>query len=609
MQPPLRVIPALASAHLRHEWILTLCLVIALAAVIAPLLVLLGLKYGTIELMRDRLVEDPIFRELRPAQTREYAPDWFLEVETWPGTGFVTPTVLPLSSILHAVHPHSNDVILLDLIPTAPNDPLLLENGARIPVDGECVLTTQAARELGVNTGDWLDVRITRSRGGVTEAATTRLQVIGVLAPRAGSLSRIYAPFDFVLDVEAYKEGYGAPERGWSGDIPEPFLSFDGVILLLPEALTPIERTGLIINTGFAHITSVELDYVQQQLALSVDTDWHAYRLYVPGATVTISNMRAVQQKLRGRGSHLLPYVQGITFYTENDEALSPVGVSLTTRQANELSVQPTPWGGFDPNTLDGARLTQGLLPARVSAQQMPIRVAGVNELSFVLQGIATTDSKQTELIVPIELLGIVRTAMQRGVVYQDEQQRFVMTRGGYRGFRLYARSIDDVAGLYQRLQDQGIEVIAEVETIERIRTLDAGLQRLFWLIALLGVSGGTAVLIASLYAAVERRRRDLGILRLNGLSRRAVFFFPVVQALWIALLGLITSLAGYLALASLINYTFASDLAPGERFCTLPPSYIFMAGVSTLVLAILASLAAAWRTTRIDPAEAVREH
>src|SRR5690606_39362760 len=61
-QRPLRLVSALAAHSLRHEWILTLCLVIALAAVIAPLLVLLGLKHGTIETLRDRLVEDPVFR-------------------------------------------------------------------------------------------------------------------------------------------------------------------------------------------------------------------------------------------------------------------------------------------------------------------------------------------------------------------------------------------------------------------------------------------------------------------------------------------------------------------------------------------------------------------
>ena len=43
-----RFVLELALADLRHEWVLTLCMVLALAAVIAPLMLLMGLKYGTI---------------------------------------------------------------------------------------------------------------------------------------------------------------------------------------------------------------------------------------------------------------------------------------------------------------------------------------------------------------------------------------------------------------------------------------------------------------------------------------------------------------------------------------------------------------------------------
>ena len=609
MQAAVRVISTLASAHLRHEWILTLCLVIALAAVIAPLLVLLGLKYGTIELMRDRLVEDPVFRELRPAQTREYPPAWFDAVAQWPGVGFLTPTVLPLSSMLYAMHPQTQQPLALDLIPTGAGDPLLLENGTAIPVDWECVLSHAAAQQLGVVAGEMLTVRVTRSRGGRVESADATLRVVGVLNPRAGSLPRIYTDLALVLDVEGYKEGYGAPQRGWPGQTPTPFPSFDGVLLLLPEPLSAIERTGLIINTGFARMEAQSPAQLAARLGVSLSDAWHGYALFVPGATVTHANIQAVAQKLRGKGAYLLPYVDTLSLQDAAGQALLLTGLSLHPLQAQALNLPATPWGALDVNALSVERLTQVLVPGLDNNEVIMVTAQGVEPVAFPLHSQPHPDLENDQWIVPIELLGLLRTATLRTVRYEAPPLGFVMERGGYRGFRLYAHSIDDVPALYEALHAQGIEVIAEVETIARIRTLDAGLQRLFWLIALLGISGGTAVLIASLYAAVERRRRDLGILRLNGLSRRAVFFFPVVQALWIALLGLLTSFAGYLALASLINYTFASDLAPGERFCTLPPAYMLIAAAGTLVLAILASLAAAWRTTRIDPAEVVREH
>ena len=599
------LIPSLAASSLRHEWILTLCLVIALAAVIAPLLVLLGLKHGTIETLRERLVEDPVFREIRPSQTREYAPEWFETLKVDSGIAFLTPTILPLSSVLNIVPKGGTRAELFDLVPTAPGDPLLLENGGMIPADGELVMSAEAARRAGVVAGDEVLARVTRSRGGRNESVEVSLKVAAVLGQRAGTLPRVYAPLGFVLDIEAFKEGYAASARGWPGDTPEPYLSFDGAVLLLDAPMPPITRTGLVINTGFGRIAELDREQATERLGFPPPADMSAYDLQTPGATVTVSSLRAIEQKLRGQNRILLPYVRDLAVSREG-APMPLVGLSVDAEQARRLGVPPPPWGGFSASTGDGSRLTRVLWPAQAAETTVELRSEGASPLGFRLtvQG----DSPFARPLVPVELLGVLRTAQQRAVLFDAASGRFEMARGGYRGFRLYARSIDDVPRLYHALKEQGVETVAEVEAIERIQVLDTGLSRLFWLIAVLGISGGTAVLVASLYAAVERRRRDLGVLRLLGLSRAHVFFFPVAQGLMIAVLGLVASFAGYAALAAAINRSFASELAPGEAFCTLPPSYVPLASALTLGLAALASLVAASRATRVDPAEAIRE-
>lgn len=623
---PLRLVSALAAHSLRHEWVLTLCLVIALAAVIAPLLVLLGLKHGTIETLRDRLVEDPVFREIRPAQTREYPPEWFDTLRTRGEVAFLTPTILPLSSVLGVEPAGGGRAELLDLVPTAAGDPLLLENGGAIPADGEVVLSAEAARRAGVKAGDAVRAKVTRSRAGRNEVAEAQLRVAAVLDARAGTLPRVYAPLSFVLDVEAYKEGYGAPARGWAGDAPEPYLSFDGAVLLLDEPLPPIARSGLIINTGFGRIVELEPGLVSERLGFTPPAGLVVYDLITPGATVTLSSLRAIEQKLRGQQRMLLPYVRDLVLRTGEGEPLQLIGLSIDAEQAARLGLPALPWGGFAPTATAPERLRSVLLPnggvpggvgggvaggvdgglAGLSATAPSVAAEGVAALAFAL-----TPAGHTALahaVVPVELLGVLRTARQRAVLIEAGSGRFEMARGGFRGFRLYARSIDDVPALYHALAAEGIETMAEVEAIERIQVLDTGLSRLFWLIALLSVSGGTAVLVASLYAAVERRRRDLGVLRLLGLARGHVFFFPVAQGLMIAVLGLAASFAGYGLLAGVINRSFASELAPGEAFCALPWAYPPLASAITLVLAALASLVAAWRATRVDPADAIRE-
>lgn len=49
----------LAFRDFLHEWRVSLCLIFALAAVLAPLLVLFGLKSGIIATMTERLRADP----------------------------------------------------------------------------------------------------------------------------------------------------------------------------------------------------------------------------------------------------------------------------------------------------------------------------------------------------------------------------------------------------------------------------------------------------------------------------------------------------------------------------------------------------------------------
>lgn len=607
---PARLVSSLAAHSLWHEWILTLCLVIALAAVIAPLLVLLGLKHGTIETLRDRLVEDPVFREIRPAQTREYPPEWFEAWRTRGEIAFLTPTVLPLSSVLGVEPATGGRPELLDLVPTAPGDPLLLENGGVIPGADELVLSAEAARRVGVKAGDVVQARVSRSRAGHNELAQAALRVAAVLDARAGSLARVYAPLAFVLDVEAYKEGYGAPARGWAGDTPEPYLSFDGAVLLLDAPLSPIRRSGLIINTGFGRITELAPEQVAERLGFTPSGGFAAYDLHTPGAAITVSSLRAIEQKLRGEQRILLPYVSDLKVRDAGGEPLQLVGLSVDAEQAARLGVAAPPWGGFAPTAATPERQRSVLWPAQSEpgAQAGAVRLSAEGVVGMDFSLLPVGDSGFDHAVVPVELLGILRTARQRAVLFDASSGRFEMARGGYRGFRLYARSIDDVPGLYHALAAEGIETIAEVEAIERIQVLDTGLTRLFWLIAVLSISGGTAVLVASLYAAVERRRRDLGVLRLLGLSRAHVFFFPVAQGLMIATLGLGASFAGYGLLAEVIDRSFASELAPGEAFCSLPAAYLPLAGGVTLALAAFASLAAAWRTTRVDPAEAIRE-
>lgn len=598
---------ALAAAHLRHEWVLTLCLVSALAAVLAPLLVLMGLKEGTVETLRERLVQDPQFREIRPAMTRTFDRAWFDALVGDDAVAFVLPTILPASSVIQ-LGSDAEATELVDLVPSAAGDPLLLENGGTIPAEGETVLSGEAARRLGVAAGDHVSARVTRSRGGRIEAVSEPLRVAAVLDARAGSLARAYTTLDFVLDVEAYKEGRGVARRDWPGDLARPHLSYQGALVVTRQVLDPVTRTGLSVNTGMLGSDPLDAAGFHDLTGLPLPAGWHAYRVSVPRGSVTLSSVKALTRKLRGHDALVLPYATGIGLKLASRD-LELTGLSISSGQAQRWGWPALPWDGFDPAGSAAGRLLRLALPdggGEPVDGMFDARFAGVAEIVLPLK--VETVAGIGRPLVPAELLGMLNTARERPVLYSAAQGELVLGRAGFRGFRLYAQRIDDVPALVARLRSEGIEVIAEVEAIERIRVLDRGLSRLFWLIALLGVAGAAAVLVASLYAAVERERRDLGVLRLVGLSRADVFWFPLFQGGLMALFAVLVALLGYAGLAAVINRVFANDLMGGEAICRLAAPHLWAAAGVTVLLALVSSLFAAWRATLIEPAEAIRE-
>lgn len=588
---PKGLVATLALLDLRHEWILTLCMVLAIAAVLAPLLILLGLKYGTIETMRERLIEDPVNREIKPARTLQLSSTWFDDFSKRDDVAFIIPTILRGSSIVRIIKKGDRHGNALDLVPTAPNDPLILENAAFVPQAGECVLSYSASEELGIKTGDVVTARITRTRRGRREYVETPLKVIAILNPRADGLPRIYAPLQFVTDVELYREGQAVPARNWSGSQPRPFLSFDGAFVIHPARLSRIKMRMLTINTGLAQIEEINSDQFQQAMGFAIPSSYTIYKLAAKGNTIQTTNIKHLKNKLRGKSAIVLPFVENISL--KLNQEIKIIGLSITAAEAKQLEIPALTWA---KNSI--------LLPDHIKSSGKASALNG--KIEFPITNIGKSFSKYA--IVPLELIGSLKTGEKRNIIYDETQHSFLLARAGYRGFRLYARSIDDIPALYRHFIKNKMEVITKVQSIEKVKILDRGLTRIFWLVAIIGIIGGIAALIASLYAAVERKKRDIGILRLMGLSRNAVFRFPIYQGISIAIISVLVAILGYASLSYIINFVFAADLRLGEKICFLPNEYFMIAFIATTIAAAMSSLLAAWKTTEIEPAEAIRE-
>ena len=590
------LIPGLALADLKHEWILSLCLFMAVAAVVGPLLLLFGLKNGTMETLRSRLLQDPRNREIRPMVSRSFTPQWLNKLQEDPKVSFLVPTTRSISASVELTS--STGKLILEAQPSAKGDPLLMENNAPPPGEDQCVLSAEAVRKLGAGVGDDIELLVKRLKGSRFESGRTRLTVSGVLDPRATSRDVVYFSLGLLEDIEGFKDGQAVPNLGWKGSVPLAQPMFDGVVLGLDTPMNPVLKVRLTSGTGLSRLEEVGEDQHLVRLGYQIKNRKYLYLITTTRA-LGMEMVTTVKHRLRGKNALVLPW-------------MAPLEIELA--QGNKLAVLAlpktegldTPW---DKELAMGPAWRQIILPRNI---QFPpdnqITCQGKFPLSLRVEPVAEVFSKGRYALVPPQLAGILNLSRRREISWIPEEDRFILKRRGYAAFRLYASTLDHVEPLKLELEAQGIPVHTQADRIRDLKELDKHLGLIFWLIALGGVLGGAGSLTASLYASVERKRRDLGVLALIGFSRGGLLCFPLCQALFLCLGGLGLAFGFYWGMAGLINQLFSSQLAASERFCQLDYLHLGYAASGVIILGQTAAALAAWRVITIDPAEALRD-
>jgi len=209
----------LALRDYLHERLLSACAVMGLAAVLAPLLVLFGVKSGIINTMSDRLIQDPRNREISAVGSGRYGMDWFSAMRDRHDVAFVIPQTrsIAASMILYNENSANPRTVVVSLIPTAEGDPLLEQYG-RIAADkNKVVLSEPAARKLKVKEGQDITGQVGRSVGGVKEQVAVALKIVAVLPLDAFTREAAFVRLALLEATEDYRDGHRSETFGWPG--------------------------------------------------------------------------------------------------------------------------------------------------------------------------------------------------------------------------------------------------------------------------------------------------------------------------------------------------------------------------------------------------------
>lgn len=214
----------LAWRDWRHEFLLSLCAVLALASMLTPVLVLQGVANGVIDGMRSRLLQDPTVLIITPkSDGGRYSGEFIAALAKLPGAAYAVGRTRDTATDITLINGAARSSIALE--PASAGEPVLRRLGFAAPENGEqpqIVLSATAARALAAQTGSVLEARLgRRSPQGRLESQELKFVVAGILPAEAADRKMGFVALGLLEDMEDYRDYIAVPERGYAGDARE----------------------------------------------------------------------------------------------------------------------------------------------------------------------------------------------------------------------------------------------------------------------------------------------------------------------------------------------------------------------------------------------------
>lgn len=587
----------ISFATLRHEWLPSLCLVMALAAVLCPVVLILGLKHGTVENLRQGLLRDPSNLEIRPRMSMQVDDTLLRKIGAMEGVGFIVPKTRSLGSA--SVELELNDKRLdVDLLPTATGDPLLEIHKCQQPDFDEVVLTRSAAVSLSADTGDRVVMFLSRRNDdGKAEMVSLPLKVRGVLPQEATTIRAGYVQLSLLAAVEEYRENLAVPRFGWDGpqsQYASPI--FDGFFVLSDAAIPSELISRVSVATGYLSHRRIRPDDSEPELARASLASRDAILFYNDNDPLPASAIQAASGIIGTDMKSISPWVKPIEVkigLTDGKERIHWLHTLVEPEQETKASGIPriaipnAPTGGLQATLYQNSPVGVCKIPCRIESTK-----------SNQPEGFAYADASLT---------GILRHLENRHLEWDTIHERFLLGRRSFSSFRLYADSLTSVSKVSTGLAGIGIDCSSEAAKVARVLKFDKDLSILFWLVSAFSLAGGGAALALSLYGAIDRRKRDYAMLRTLGLPRSWLVFLPLIESFTIAVTAFVIAMLVYHLNAVVINRLFSNLDENRPGFCYLPPELQALVMLCSLGLAVCGALAAATRLLSISPSKAIR--
>jgi putative ABC transport system permease protein len=216
--------------------------------------------------------------------------------------------------------------------------------------------------------------------------------------------------------------------------------------------------------------------------------------------------------------------------------------------------------------------------------------------------------------VVPVDLLAYLHAFGAGRVEYDAARRLFVPTprEPTFERARLYATTIDDVPDVVRKLKERQFAVMSQSTRISEIHQQDFSLGLLVLIVGAGVFLFGVVTVVTVLLDSTERKRGTIGILRVMGVPRTAVFYMVFLRA---AVIGSIA--AGLtIGLGYLTGHVLGWEPSPNTTWVQwkpvikviIKPDDILLVVAGALTCCGLGSLIPAFRASRLDPFDAIVE-
>lgn len=210
-----RLLASLALKDLWHDRKVSMCIAAALVAVIAPLLLLFGLKHGVVSQLQSELLNDPRNLEIRMISSGRYDAEWLEVLRNRSEVGFAIGMTRSLNTQADLVLDRRHFVDNAEIIPTAEGDPLLASLSLSQPLQGSAVvLSESAARRLNVGVDEELSLFVSRRLDGRAERGQQSVIVKGILPADVFPRPAAFVALPLLIALEDFRDGYRIDSLG-----------------------------------------------------------------------------------------------------------------------------------------------------------------------------------------------------------------------------------------------------------------------------------------------------------------------------------------------------------------------------------------------------------